>query len=135
MPYEIQVDPEFRIGFIAAFDYVTGQDLVLACKSLIEDASWEAGFDEVWDLSAATAVDISPDELERLAASAREHADRIGENRVACVTTRDSMAAILRLLERLTPGLRRTYRVARTRQEAADWLGVPLPPAGAPPPS
>lgn len=127
MPRTVTLLPQSRIGLVTGSGHMTGHDLATACADMVQDADWEPGFDEVWDLSAAHEVDITPEDLDRLVHSAHAYAARIGANRVVFVTTSDSVALIVRLFERLTADLPRTYHVARTREEAADWLGVALP--------
>jgi isocitrate/isopropylmalate dehydrogenase len=130
MPYDVTILPDARTGLVVGTGDLTGTDLAQACGVMARDAQWENGFDEVWDLTAAAQIDITPEELDRLVDVAHEHADAIGENRVAFVSTRDAIAVLVRLFERRTADLHRTYRVVRTRAEAADWLGVALPGVG-----
>ncbi|PAP75323.1 hypothetical protein [Rubrivirga marina] len=130
MPYDVTILPDSRTGLAVGTGDVTGTDLAHACGAIVHHALWENGFNEVWDLSAAVQVDVTPEELERLVEVAYEHADELGQNRVAFVSTRDAVAVLIRLFERRTADLGRTYRVVRTRAEAAEWLGVALPPDG-----
>ena len=124
MPYLVTLFPQSRVGLVSGSGHVTGQELAHACGEMVHDARWESGFSEVWDLSGAAEVDISPDELTGLVESAHEYADRIGEARCAFVTTRDGVIPLLRLFERLTADLDRTYATVRTRTEAEAWLGL-----------
>ena len=124
MPYDAMIYPESRTGLVVGSGHLTGQELVQACGTLIHDPRWVPGFAEVWDLSAAHEVDVTPEELDRLVQSARDVAARIGENEVVFVTTSDSVSVLVRLFDRLTADLGRTYRVVRTRAEAADALGL-----------
>lgn len=124
MPYDVTILPESRVGLTEGSGHLTGHDLLAACGAMVRDALWTTGFDEVWDLTAAREVDVSPEELDRLVRATHDFADEIGENRVVFVTTRDSVSVLVRLFERLTADLPRTYHVARTRREAEAWLGL-----------
>lgn len=125
MPFRINVLPEPRVGLAVGFADVTGAEIAEACGALVDDGRWAPGFDQVWSLSGARAVGITPEELTALVASTRRLADRIGAGRCAVVDTRDGVAAVLRLFERLTADLARTYRQTRTLDEAEVWLGLP----------
>ena len=124
MPYQLRVLPESRTGLVTGSGHVTGTELIQACGDLIGHADWRPGFDEVWDLTGAREIDIGPDELTDMVASTHKHAEQIGSSRCVFVQTRDGVEAVLRLFELLTADLTRTYHTARTRQEAAEWLGL-----------
>lgn len=126
MPYLIRIDSESRVGLVVGSGHVTGTELTEACTEMIGRPEWAPGFDEVWDLTSAREIDIGPDELTSLVESTHEVAAKIGANRCVFVHTRDSVAAVLRLFELLTRDLPRTYQTVRSREEAAEWLGVPL---------
>lgn len=101
-----------------------------ACRALVGHVDWRPGFEELWDLSH-TEVDVRPEEVNQLVASAHQLRDRVGPNRVAFVTTKPAVGALLRLFEVFTLDLGRTYRTLPTREAAAAWLGVPLAAVGA----
>lgn len=130
MPYDVTILPDARTGLAVGTGDLTGSDLARACGVMVHNALWQDGFNEVWDLTSAVQIAVTPEELDRLVEVAHEHADEIGENRVVFVSTRDAVAVLVRLFERRTADLHRTYQVVRTRAEAADWLGVPLPTDG-----
>lgn len=121
----VHVLPTSKLGLVTGHGHVTGGELADACVDLVHEAAWETGFDEVWDLSDSSEIDVSPDEFDDLVSCTRAYADRVGHNRVAFVTTRDAVTPLLRLFERLTEDLDRTYQTVRTRAEAAAWLGLP----------
>ena len=125
MPFHAIVLPEHHVGFAVGFGYVKGAGMARTCEELISDPLWEPGFDEIWDLTASTAVDISPDDMDALVASAHTYASRIGTNRCVFVYTRESVGPVLRLFARLTDDLPRAYHATRTRDEALAWLGLP----------
>ena len=104
---------------------VTGREMLHACQDMVGHPDWRPGFVELWDLSNVE-VDASPYEIDELVVSAHKLRDRIGKNRVAFVTRRETVDALLRLFEVFTLDLGRTYRTFRTREEAAAWLDVPL---------
>ncbi|MEM8559753.1 MAG: hypothetical protein AAGG50_18180 [Bacteroidota bacterium] len=60
MPFAIQIDPRHRVGLIVFRGTVDGVLALDAAQALIDDAAWQSGFDEVWDLTAATSLAVSP---------------------------------------------------------------------------
>ncbi len=124
LSYRVTVLPHVRTGLVATSGRVTGRELADACGHLAHDALWRTGFNEVWDLSESDEVDVSPGGFDDLVECTREYASRVGHNRVAFVTSRDEVTILLRLFEQLTSDLGRTYFVARSRAEAAEWLGL-----------
>lgn len=130
MPYDVTVLPGQRVALITCVGALSGGDFARARVEMQTAALWEVGFDEVWDYTAISEMDVTPDDLDRLVQIAHDHAHLVGPNRVAFVSMRDTVAALVRLYERRTADLGRSYRVVRTRDEAGDWLGVSLPPDG-----
>lgn len=126
MGFKIKHRAESGIGLVLGSGHVTGQELVRACTEMVKDPRWEPGDTEVWDLSTAIEVDVSPDELDRLVESAHEYSERIGAGRCVFITARDGVEALLRLFELLTRDLDRDYHIARTRADAARWLGLDI---------
>ena len=124
MPLHITVLPESRVVLIAGAEFVSGTDLARACLDMGHHPDWRSGFDEVWDLSGASEIDITPDELDEIVEVTHRYGHLVGGNRVVFVSPRDIIAALARLFELRTADLGRTYHVARTRGEAADWLGL-----------
>ncbi|WP_412061834.1 hypothetical protein [Rubrivirga sp. IMCC45206] len=124
MPFHLTTLPESRIGLAVGSGRVSGEDLAAACTAMVAQDGWVAGFDEIWDLSETTEVDVTPGDLAHLIATMRGHADALGEGRVACVTTRDAIAVLVRLIEALTIGMGRHFHTVRSRAEAAEWLGL-----------
>lgn len=104
---------------------LTGTDLAEACMAMGQDPAWRGEFDQVWDFSGAFQIDITPDELDEIVEITHTYADLVGGNRVVFVSTRDTIAALVRLFELRTADLGRSYHVAHTREDAADWLGLP----------
>ncbi len=125
MPYDATIHTGARTGLLTFHGHVTGTEMLDACRTLIGDPDWRPGFEELWDLSH-TEVDVSPHEIDNLVASAHTLSDRIGENRVAFVTTREAVGTLIRLFELFTTDLGRTYKVFQTREAAAEWLDVPV---------
>ena len=125
MPFRAEVLTEHRVGLLTGFGDVTGAEIADACRALVEGDGWAPGFDQVWTLGGARSVGVAPDELTALVASTRRLADRVGDGRCVVVDTRDGVAAVLRLFQRLTADLDRTYHRVRTLDEAAAWLGLP----------
>jgi hypothetical protein len=124
MAYDAVVLPPLRVGLVVLGGHVTGAELVRACQDLVTRPAWAPGFDEVWDLTGAAEVDVSPGELKDLVVSAHEYRNRIGSSRVAFVTRRESLDVLLRLFGVLTADLDREYRCLDTREDAAGWLGL-----------
>lgn len=89
---------------------------------MISAPDWEPGFDELWDLTAAHQVDVSPEELEALVSTTRENAERFGKNRVAVSSPSDTVAVLIRLYGQLTKAVGRTLCTVRTRADAEAWL-------------
>ncbi len=103
---------------------MTGQEIVDACTSLVTNPDWQPGFDEVWDLTGSSEVDVTPIGLDQMVQAARGHADKVGVSRCVFVVSRDGVEAVLRLFGRLTQDLPRTYHIVRTLAEAEAWLGL-----------
>lgn len=125
MAHTVTIDPGSRVGTVTFEGMVTGTEMLEACHTLIGDADWRPGFGEVWDLLDAE-VDVGPAEISDLVASTHRLSDRIGQNQVAIVTTREAVGTLVRLFELFTIDLGRSYLVVPTRREAAEWLGVPV---------
>lgn len=125
MPHAISVHPDVRVGLVVMTGHVTGSEMLEACQAVVSDEAWEAGFDELWDLLGAPEVDVSPEEIDALVALAHRLQDEFQGNRVAFVTRREPVELLLRLFELFTLSLGRTYRTFRTREAAAEWLGIP----------
>lgn len=114
------------MGYVALSGRTTGTHLLEACRALVLDPAWEAGFDELWDFRAAAEVDVVPEEIDALVATAHQLRERLQGNRVAFVTSREPVELLLRLFELFTLDLGRTYRTFRTREAGAEWLKVSL---------
>ena len=126
MPYTITILPACRAGLAIGSGHVTGRDYRETFEALWEDERWQRDFVEVWDLTSVDVVDVTPDEVDRIVESLHARAERIRGSHVVLVSSRDAVATLARLFERLTADIGRTFHVKRTREEAADWLGVPL---------
>lgn len=126
MPFSITIHPDRRVGRVELSGHTTGGEMLEACRTLVMDPAWEPGFDELWDFLEAPEVDVVPDEIDALVASAHQLRERFGGNRVAFVTRHEPVALLLRLFELFTSDLGRTYRTFLTVGAAADWLGVPV---------
>ncbi|WP_420456045.1 hypothetical protein [Rubrivirga sp.] len=124
MACDVKILSQSRTALLIGTGHVTGYELAEGCTEMVEDALWNDGFNEVWDLSAARAVDIQPDGLDELVSCMHVYADRVGHNRVAFVTTKETVRILLRLFEQLTRDLDRSYHTAPSRDEAALWLGL-----------
>ena len=127
MAHAVSIHPEARVGLAVFTGHVTGSEMVRACLDLVGQPMWTPGYDEVWDLSAAGEVDVNPNELKDLVASAHTYRERLEPNRVAFVTRREAVDILLHLFGLLTADLDRTYRCVESREAAAEWLDVPLP--------
>ena len=125
MPFLVTVAQESRLGLVAGSGHVTCAELTQSWTTLVTSPAWTPGFDEVWDLSQSTEVDVSPTDLDALVAATHALADRAGAGRCVFVYTRGSVEAVLRLFEWRTADLPRTYHTTRTRAEALRWLGLP----------
>ena len=125
MPIRATVIPEFHLGFAVGLGHVEGLEMVRACQEMTSDPLWVPGFDELWDLRDSTEVDISPEGMDEMVASAHKYASQIGDNRCVFVSARESVKPVLRLFAWLTDDLPRTYHTTRTRDEALAWLGLP----------
>ena len=124
MAYAVTFDPGPCVGLVTGSGHVTGDQLIEACRELVSSEGWEPGCDEVWDLTTAAAVDVSPDGLDRLVESAHGMADKLGGGRCVFVATRESVRPLLLLFERLTRDLDRTYHTVASRAEAEAFLGL-----------
>ena len=124
MPLTVTILPEARLALIEGAGFVTGSDIAEACLTMGRAPNWEGGFDNVWDFSAATQIDITPDELDEIVALTHTYADLVGGNKVVFVSSRDAIAALARLFELRTAALNRAYHVTHTRAAAAEWLGL-----------
>ncbi len=123
-PFRLFTLPEARLGLAVGQGKVNGDDIIGACHLLTQMDDWAAGFNEMWDLLGTTEVDVTPDSVRAAVAAAHDHADALGNGRVACVTTRDGVAMLVRLIEAMTTELDRSYRAFHTRAAAAAWLGL-----------
>ena len=126
MSFVCTVRPEERRGVVTFQGAVTGTEALDACRTLVAQPGWEAGFNELWDLHDVTGVDVSPSEISDLVASAHALRDQLAHNRVAFVTRREPVALLVRLFELFTLDLGRVYKTFRTRAEADAWLEEPL---------
>ena len=127
MPYDVTIFPESRLGLGTAVGPVTGEDFIEAHRRMTLDRRWEPGFREVWDLSNAAMVDVTPDALNRMMGGLIAQADRLRGSQVAIISSRESVEMLVRLINRLGADIGRVNHLFGTRQDAADWLGVPLP--------
>ena len=126
MSYDVTILPECRVGLAVGAGHVTGSDYRRALETMWEDERWSREFVEVWDLSSVDVIDVTPDDVDRIVETLHSHADRLQGSRVMLISSRDTVPMLVRLFDRLTSDIARTYHVARTREEAAEWLGVPL---------
>jgi hypothetical protein len=80
----------------------------------------------IWDITQATVLDITPDDLRRIAAVALKHADARKGGKSAVVLPTDAAYGMGRILDALmelqdSPFEVRTFR---RMEDAAEWLGI-----------
>jgi hypothetical protein len=122
MPIEIAVLPRQRLVETRASGQVEDADLLSATDRIAVDPDFDAGFDQLVDLSDATGSSVSPAGLRTMlgrdpifAPSARR----------AVVAPEDLGFGLARMFEMHRDGKAGELRVFRARAEALGWLAKP----------
>src|SRR5687768_2969022 len=66
MPHAAYVLPPHRLGLLRLSGDVDGPDLLQGIAALYTGQGWCPPFSAVWDLRGVTALDLLPDDVERL---------------------------------------------------------------------
>lgn len=120
MPAQYTIDSDRRIIFSQAIGVVTADDLRDHQSRLRADPAFDAKFDQLWDLSGATEVQIEAEAIKELA---RARSFEAGAKR-AVVAPSDLAFGIARMFQLLHDEAPEEVRVFRSEADARRWLGL-----------
>jgi len=123
LPIQISVLPLQRLVETRAMGEVKDADLLEATDRIATDPTFEAAFDQLVDLSAATGTEVSPRGLRELLD--REPIFAAGSRR-AIIAPGDLGFGLARMFEMHRGGAAGEVRVFRGRSEALGWLAKPV---------
>ena len=120
MAASYRIDRELRTVFSQATGLLTDKDLSLHQADLLADPSFDASFDQLWDLRAITDTTVTQRALRQLASS-RSYTP---ESRRAIVAPHDLSFGLSRMFQLLHDSAPEEICVFRNLDEARNWLGL-----------
>lgn len=124
MPISYRIDRQRGLVLTTATGALTDEELLHHKRALIDDPEFEPGMRELSDVRSIERLDITPGGVRRLVAVDQEHADRLGDFRLAIVAPSDATFGTARMYQALTEANVRNIGVFRGIEEAEKWLGV-----------
>lgn len=124
MPYTIEIQPDRLLSVVRLSGYVNADELERAAEEQSKHADFKPNFDSLWDLRDTRAVDLNPEETERLIERKLERDRRLGlSGRIAIVVNRHTVAGaamLVKVRSSQSPG--RVVDVFQTEKQALAWL-------------
>ena len=122
MSAQYRIDSERRVIFSSATGVLTDEDLHEHQAQLLADPFFDPGFDQLWDFTRVSAVEVSPEALRHLAHSRSYKASA----RRAVVAPDDLRFGMGRMFQLLHDEAPEELRVFRSLDEARRWLALDL---------
>lgn len=125
MPFTVCLRPALRLGLVAFSGAIDADAIVRALRALVLDPRWTRGCVTLWDGRSIRSLDLTPEDVARIAAAVRALEEPRGEGSAAVVVLRevDLLAARL-LVERTRGRAPREVRIFDAFGPAAAWLGL-----------
>ena len=93
MAYEIVFDKTRQLAVIRLSGYVDAGEIDAAAEAQTQHPDFEPGYNSLWDLRHTSAVDVSPEGMERLVQRKLERDEQLGlHGRIAIVVNRHTIA-------------------------------------------
>ena len=123
MPLHIRVDPELEVIFVEGKGIVTDDDLLDYVHEYLGRGGLH-GYDELFDLSAADLLDVTPIGLSSVAEAAVATDSQAEPTKIAILVSETLGMGLSRIYQSLreAKGGRRQTRVFRDRAECQEWL-------------
>ncbi len=136
MPYTTNLTPDYMGVVHLGTGVVTGEELLRGSQAVAQLVQNTENFHfEFVDLSDATEVEISPEELQKIAATDDRAAHFRPNATVIIVAPNDAIYALAKQWEEMVHHIGWTTYIARDRKVALQWLADNFkPPAPAAPP-
>lgn len=125
MPLQVRIDRNRRIIFADGEDVVTDDDLLAYVRQYLHGSEL-AGYDELFDLTAADLHDLTYTGLATVAAAAAATDPEASPVKIALLVSEAQGMIVSRLYQSLreSKGGKRATRVFWDRTECREWLGL-----------
>ena len=122
MGFDVSICPQCELGTIHLSGDVDGTTLLDALDQLVEDDTWKAHFDELWDFRSVAEILITAQQVDRIVMQEKTLAAMLGAGRVAMLVESITQESYANLLIRKSEYPDRTMRTFRIRSQATKWL-------------
>jgi broad specificity phosphatase PhoE len=127
MSYAYHVDPDHGLVLVRPSGQFTDDELIEVFRRFLQHPDRDPDFDHVWDTSSLDELVVDVGVIDKYRSVLDEHAERVGDGRVAVVAHRETTRMLATMLFSLGNGQRqRTQRIFETLEQVADWLELPV---------
>ncbi len=122
MPISYRIDKQRRLVLTTATGVLTDEELLDHKRALIVDPEFEPGMRELSDVRTIERLSVTPAGVRKMVALDQDHADRLGDYRLAIVALADASFGTARMYQMLTEANVQNIGVFRQMEEAEKWL-------------
>lgn len=122
MPIRYRIDKQRRLVLTTATGVLTDEELLDHKRALIVDPEFEPGMRELSDTRTIERLSVTPAGVRKMVALDQDHADRLGDYRLAIVAPADASFGTARMYQMLTEANVQNIGVFRQMEEAEKWL-------------
>ncbi len=122
MPISYRIDKQRRLVLTTATGVLTDEELLDHKRALIVDPEFEPGMRELSDTRTIERLSVTPAGVRKMVALDQDHADRLGDYRLAIVALADASFGTARMYQMLTEANVQNIGVFRQMEEAEKWL-------------
>ncbi len=122
MPISYRIDKQRRLVLTTATGVLTDEELPDHKRALIVDPEFEPGMRELSDTRTIERLSVTPAGVRKMVALDQDHADRLGDYRLAIVALADASFGTARMYQMLTEANVQNIGVFRQMEEAEKWL-------------
>ena len=125
MPITYRIDKEQDVILTTATGVLTDDELLDHKRALAADPGFSPDMRQLSDVRGVERLEVSPEGVRLMVALDRDHADRLGDWKLAIVTTADFVFGTARMYQSMTDEQTEHVQVFRDMAEARAWLGLP----------
>jgi hypothetical protein len=124
MPRADRIDPQLGVIRTEATGVLTDHEILEHKRTLLDDPAFEPNMKELSDVRGVERLQVSPAGVRRFAAFDAEHAQQLGDYKMALVVSADVAFGMARMYQAFADEEMDSIGVFRDMREAASWLGI-----------
>ncbi|NBC00246.1 MAG: hypothetical protein GVY15_05225 [Bacteroidetes bacterium] len=125
MAYRYRIDPTKERGVLTLHGAVTAAHIDAALCALTADATWQPGFDTLWDCRRIKKLVVEWDGARQVMQRLDALTERRGPGRAAVVAHRAVDESVAQLFRATSSTPQREIRLFRSMKQALAWLESP----------